>query len=90
MQDQLDKYQGSIDNMSHADLQQMVYAGAQRYTASSFRDNVHRWVQCLRIISTPQDETIHVYKHRKQKGQKVLFEEERIGTSGNDCYPDFS
>jgi len=48
VQEKLDKYEGSLDRVSHADVQQLVHAGAQRYTAKSFRDNVHRWVQCLR------------------------------------------
>lgn len=90
LQELLNKYEDTLDNILHAQLQQMVYACAMRFTSKIWRDNVHRWVQCMRIIAAPEDQKIIVYKHRKRKGEKSVCEEERCGTNGSYCYPDFS
>lgn len=47
---------GSVKKLSHADLQQMVREGASKYTANNWMDNMHRLVQCLRLISTPAEQ----------------------------------
>jgi len=81
----------SLDSMSHAELQQLVYAGAQKYTAASWDANVHRWIQCLRIISTPADQQITVYKRKMQNNGEIVDEPVDVqGTNGSYCHKTFS
>lgn len=81
----------SLANMSHAAVQQTVIEGAMKFDAHSWQRNMHKLVQCLRILSTDQDTEITVTKKRKRAhGNDVEEELRRKGTNGNYAYKDFS
>ena len=73
----------SLRDLRHADVQKMVIAGARLYTAESWLANLHKLVQCLRVISTPVKVVIPVTKISRT-GKKT--EVHRSGTGGNYAY----
>ena len=77
----------SLREWSHAELQSIVVAGARQYTDESWRANLRRLVQCLRVISTPVSVVIPVIKTSK-KGRETVVQ--RRGTEGNYGYRSIS
>lgn len=86
----LSKMRGSLRDISDAEVQGIVLDGAHKYTASSWLDNTHRLVQCLRLLCTPADTEIEVFKNVQRGGVSVQEPVKRRGTNGNYCYKDFS
>lgn len=79
-------FNGCVSELTHADVQEWVRQGVKKYTASSWRENVHRLIQCLRVLSSPVDRDVTVTLHAKgAKGKRpaVLVLK---GTDGNYCY----
>lgn len=91
-------HEGSIRDISSAKVHEWSWDGGSRYDAKSWHYNCMRWVQCLRLVATPSNKEITVYKFpRRKRGRDV--EEElpeqpptvvRKGTYGSYCYRDFS
>lgn len=79
-----------VKDMRHTWLQELVRQGAAKYTADSWRENMHRLMQCLRLISAPTDQWVTVTHHAGESSAKRRRTEKRRGTDGNYCYPDFS
>jgi len=79
-----------LDDMSHGEVQELVVEGARLYCAHSWDANVHRWMQCLRIISTPADQEITVIKRSRTKSGETDEEVLVKGTNGSYCHPAFS
>lgn len=84
------RHVASMKKMSDTELQQLVREGAAQYTAQSWRENMDRLMQCLRLISAPTDEWVTVTHHAGASSAKRRMTEKRRGTDGNYCYPDFS
>lgn len=86
---ELNSLKRSVKNLSHSELQRHVREGAAMYTANSWMENMHRLMQCLRLISAPTDQYVSVSHHAERAGE-TLTTVSRRGTGGNYCYPDFS
>lgn len=87
----LNKTEVSVAAMSHVALQQMVHDGAMKFTAVSWKGNMHKLFQCLRLVSTSEGNEIKVQKRpRDQVSDDAAAKVARKGTDGNYCYQDYS
>lgn len=90
-------YKGEVSKIRCATVIELAAAAGKQFGAGSWHENCKKWVDCLRLIATPKDREITVYKYKRKRGRDAGAEAEgepraivRKGTNGNYCYKDFS
>ena len=90
-------YKGEVCKISRAKVIELAAEAGKQFDAGSWQANCIKWMHCLRLIATPKDREITVYKYKRKRDRDAGAEAEeepkairRKGTDGNYCYKDFS
>lgn len=84
----LDALQENVTDIQHEQVFEQMLVGAKAFTNDSWRRNVHRLFQCLKIVAAERDEMVPITKLQLKGGvySEVPTGKQRKGLAGSYCY----